>query len=123
MLTSQSGDIFAENYRHIRLIDTGEADLWQAIFLSAGSHLLIARYFGKQNGYPFLEMGYCPGGNERRGPPPHALPGRPYLPNEKMFISKNDNIAFFYADGFDHFDKCGLQLAGVLQNPSSINPV
>jgi len=27
------------------------------------SHLLIARYFGKFNGYPFLEMRYCAGGN------------------------------------------------------------
>ena len=27
------------------------------------SHLLIARYFGKYNGHPFLEMRFCPGGN------------------------------------------------------------
>ncbi|HVV04396.1 MAG TPA: serine/threonine-protein kinase [Puia sp.] len=27
------------------------------------SNLLIARYFGKYNGYPFLEMRYCSGGN------------------------------------------------------------
>lgn len=95
MLTLQPGEIFAENYKLVRLIDTGGfAEVWEAIFLTAGntvalkiyprldaegvkniedeylnqaelshSHLLIARYFGKFNGYPFLEMRYCSGGN------------------------------------------------------------
>jgi len=95
MLTLQPGEIFADNYKLVRLIDTGGfAEVWEAIFLTAGntvalkiyprldaegvkniedeylnqaelshSHLLIARYFGKFNGYPFLEMRYCSGGN------------------------------------------------------------
>lgn len=95
MLILQPGDVFADHYRLTRLIDTGGfADVWEAVFLSAGntvalkiyprldeeggknieneyrnqadlshSHLLIARYFGRHNGYPFLEMRYCSGGN------------------------------------------------------------
>ena len=95
MLTLNPGDLFAEHYKLIRLVDTGGfAEVWEAIFLSAGntvalkiypkldaegvkniedeyinqadlshSNLLIARYFGKYNGYPFLEMRYCSGGN------------------------------------------------------------
>jgi serine/threonine protein kinase len=95
MLTLTAGELFAEHYRLIRLVDTGGfAEVWEAIFLSAGNtvalkiypkldaegvkniedeysnladlahtHLLIARYFGKSNGYPFLEMRYCAGGN------------------------------------------------------------
>jgi len=95
MLILQPGEVFAEHYRLTRLIDTGGfADVWEAVFLSAGntvalkiyprldeeggknieneyrnqadlshSHLLIARYFGRHNGYPFLEMRYCSGGN------------------------------------------------------------
>jgi len=95
MLNLQPGDIFADHYKLVRLIDTGGfADVWEAIFLSAGNvvalkiyprldqegvknmedeyrnqadlshtHLLIARYFGKHNGYPFLEMKYCSEGN------------------------------------------------------------
>jgi len=95
MLHLSEGDIFANNYRLIRLIDTGGfADVWEAVFLNAGntvalkiypkldaegikniemeytnqselshSNLLIARYFGFHEGYPFLEMRYCPGGN------------------------------------------------------------
>jgi serine/threonine protein kinase len=95
MLTLNPGDLFAEHYKLVRLVDTGGfAEVWEAIFLSAGntvalkiypkldaegvkniedeyinqadlshSNLLIARYFGKYNGYPFLEMRYCSGGN------------------------------------------------------------
>jgi hypothetical protein len=95
MLTLNPGDLFAEHYKLIRLVDTGGfAEVWEAIFLSAGNtvalkiypkldaegvkniedeytnqadlshtHLLIARYFGKNNGYPFLEMRFCSGGN------------------------------------------------------------
>jgi serine/threonine protein kinase len=95
MLHLSEGDIFANNYRLVRLIDTGGfADVWEAVFLNAGntvalkiypkldaegikniemeytnqselshSNLLIARYFGFHEGYPFLEMRYCPGGN------------------------------------------------------------
>lgn len=98
MLTLQPNDIFAENYRLIRLVDTGGfADVWEAVFLAAGntvalkifprldedgvkniedeyrnqadllhSNLLIARYFGKYLGHPFLEMRFCSGGNAGR---------------------------------------------------------
>lgn len=95
MITLQAGEIFAENYKLVRFIDTGGfAEVWQAVFTNETvalkifpklneegvekvkaeyaqsrllhTHLIVPAYFGVYENRPYLVIKFCSGGNASR---------------------------------------------------------